>query len=216
MHTTVKTPLAYIRLDLDNELEAGCVDARYPVRDFLDQSELYIDSYLDVCMPHMSKYLAMGDHACWPVSGGFVIMADGAVVMDETDELAFHTESWLPAIIALLRGSTEERVFAWQGSSMTLRRHSDFIELEDKNELGTACEPTRFHFHAFVEAMLDAAKELTLFSKEIRQKIGALLAEMDQPENALKVACLERLAGQFSDTWIESIAEIENLLNAQE
>ena len=126
----VKTPSVYFRLDLDKELEMGNDSARYPVSDFLGQCELYLNSYLDTCLPHMSEYIAMGTHASWPVSGGYVILADNTVVMEETDELSFHSISWPPALISLLHGSNQERVFAWQGSNMTLTRKGKFIEIE--------------------------------------------------------------------------------------
>lgn len=208
----IRTPSAFFRLDLDNELEAGNDSARYPVDDFLGQCDLFMHSYLEICLPHMSQYIAMGAHASWPVSGGYVILADDVVVMEETDELAFHSVNWPLALIALLQGSKQEHVFAWQGSNMTLTRKGKYLEIEDTNELGSACELSCFYFYDFVQAMLEATKTLVRFINEIREVIQVEIQKIDRTKDQLKVVCLERLAEQFSDCWATYVTEIESLL----
>ena len=160
----------------------------------------------------LDYYLRLDNLSCCSVLGGFVISADDKIAMDETDEVSM-SQTWLPAIIRLQCGEERVSVWPWEESSMTLTRKGALIEMEDIHHSGTVvCAKTRFPFHDFVRAMLDASRPMALFVTEFHSIIDSYRLNPSYNQDEETIDRLQFLREEFSSDWTNWITESESLL----
>lgn len=161
----------------------------------------------------LDYYLQLDDLSCCSVLGGFIIFADGKIAIGETDEVSM-SQTWLPAIIRLQRGERTVSVWPWEESSMTLTRKGELVEMEDVHHSGTVVRAkVRFHFEAFVRAMLDASRPMALFINMFHDAIDDYLADPSRSRDKELIDRLHFLRDEFSPHWASWITESESLLS---
>jgi hypothetical protein len=156
----------------------------------------------------LSYYLSIPGLGCCDVRGGYVIKADGTVVMGLTDHVSMSA-TWLPAIIRLQRGARSTGLWPWEESHMTLTRDGDCVTMVDVHSSGVVCPPIRFLFGEFVRAMVRASRPLVPLFDEFHIAREAHLAAARADDNEEMIRVLELLGDEVSPDWPRQIAECE-------
>jgi len=187
-----RTPTAVYQFEIDGQ----------PVR--ADKLAGHADALL-------SYYLDIQCLGCCQVRGGYVIKADGTVVMGVTDHVSMSA-TWLPAIMRLGRGEKSAYVWAHEESNMTLTRDRDYVTLVDVHSSGyVVCPMMRFRLTEFVQAMLRASRPLIPLFTGFQVLRESRLAAARADENEEMIRVLELLGDEIAPDWPWRIAEYRQL-----
>ena len=117
---------------------------------------------------------------CCDLKGGFFIAVDDVPWADErtVDEFAM-TATWVPAVIALLRGESSAGVRAWEESSLTLTRVGQSVELSDVHPSGTVIlPPVRVELRSLASDLLRESRKLQTLVDTVQRGLSSRGAEV--------------------------------------